>query len=266
MHFAVGQTQATVNVPLINLKTFADTRSFTASLTNPSIGTQIITPSATTVTITDNTVANSQTPNGLPTQSSAVQTNGPYAQYTNSYMSLVSTPQGSLAYSDMPVVTYGSGSAVFPSGYTVSNVDSLKLSIYNTANTGSYGGTPGSFDVYLLTDNTVPDSSLLYEGGTGNTGPSVIGTQASPIYVGTASFPNNQVGYNDFVFDNLPASVQSAPNGRLELGGRVGDPVRDYPVPGEPSRGRLAGQLLLRSAAGNVPGRARGVCYPAGGD
>ena len=32
VHFAAGQTQATVNIPIIDLKTFADTRSFTASL------------------------------------------------------------------------------------------------------------------------------------------------------------------------------------------------------------------------------------------
>ena len=68
---------------------------------------------------------------------------------------MVSSPQGSLGFSDMPVITFGPGSAVYPTCYTVQTVDSLKLSIYNTATTGGYGGTLGTFDVYLLTDITV---------------------------------------------------------------------------------------------------------------
>ena len=59
----------------------------------------------------------------------------------------------------------------------------------------------------------------MYGGGTGNTGPTVIGTQASPIYVGTANFPNNQVGYNDFTFDNLSANVKAALTADLNSGG-----------------------------------------------
>jgi hypothetical protein len=219
VHFAVGQTSAIVNVPLINVTTFAGTRSFTATLSGPSTGTQIINPSATTVTITDNQVANAITPNpnGLTTYSSGVEVNGPF--YVNSFINLVSASQGSLFYSSMPVITFGSGSAVFPTSSTVSTVDSVKLSIYNSATTGGYAGIPGSFDVYLLTDNSIDDSALVYGGGAGNTGPTVIGTQASPVYVGTANFTNNQVGYNDFTFDNLSASVKAALTADLNSGG-----------------------------------------------
>ena len=234
VHFAAGQTQATVNIPIIDLKTFADTRSFTASLANPSTGTQIVTAaSQTTITINDDAVANGVTLAGLATQTDGIETNGPYSGDANSFLPLVSAPTGGFNFATMPVLTFGTGSAVFPTG-TTSTVDSVKLSIYNTATTGSFAGVPGSFDVYLLTDNTVPDSELEYLGGVGNTGPSVIGSQASPVYIGTASFPNNQVGYNDFVFDNLPASVKSALTADLNSGGTSGIRFAITPSQGSP--------------------------------
>lgn len=243
VHFAVGQTQAIVNVPLLNVKTFAGVRSFTASLSNPSTGTQIITPSSTTVSITDNAVASSETPTGITTQTSGVEINGPF--YVNSFLNLSSTLHAGFQHSTMPVLTFGDGSEVFSSNVAVSTVDSLKLSLYNLATSGSFNGTPGSFDVYLLTDNTVDDTALVYGGGTGNTGPSVIGSQASPLYLGTANFTNNQVGYNDFVFDNLPASVKSALAADLNSGGSSAIRFAITPSQGSPVAADWEGNYLL---------------------
>ncbi|MDR3659722.1 MAG: hypothetical protein P4L86_04815, partial [Mycobacterium sp.] len=169
-----------------------------------------------TVTITDDTVAGSKIFTGSPSAStlptgnygsSGVETSGPY--YNDQYAALVSTPHGSFGYSTMPVFTYDTASAAFPTSPATTNVDSLQLSIYNTATTGGYGGTAGSFDVYLLTDNSVPNTTLRYQGGTGNTGSSVIGTQATPVLLGSATFTNNYQGYNNFTFD-LPTGSAAA--------------------------------------------------------
>ncbi|HEY4308586.1 MAG TPA: Calx-beta domain-containing protein [Pirellulales bacterium] len=242
VHFAAGQSQATINVPLINVATFAGTRSFTASLSNVSTGTQITTPGATTVAITDNTVANSDTPTGITTQTSGVETNGPF--YVNNFMNLASTPHSGFGFATMPVLTFGAGSTVF-TGTTASTVDSLKLSLFNLATSGSFAGTPGSFDLYLLTDNTVDDTALVYGGGNGTTGPAVIGTQATPIYVGTANFTNNQVGYNDFVFDNLPAAVRTALASDLNSGGASQIRFAITPSQGSPVAADWEGNYLV---------------------
>ena len=109
VHFAVGQTSAIVNVPLINVKTFADTRSFTASLSGPSTGRKSSLPLRRRSRSPITRCANSHTPNpnGLTTYSSGVEINGPF--YINSFTNLVSSPQGSLFYSSMPVITFGVG-------------------------------------------------------------------------------------------------------------------------------------------------------------
>lgn len=181
--FAAGQTTQTITVPLLDVSTFAGTRSFTLSLSNPSTGNQLGATTSTTVAITDNTVAGDDTPSGYATFDEGVQTNGPY--YTNNYLDLVSTPGNGLNYSDFPEVEFGPGSTVYPSNYAVSSVSSVELSLYNLSTT-SYGGVPGSFDVYALLDDTgtAPDSSLTYEGSGNNTGSSVIGSQAGAVYIG----------------------------------------------------------------------------------
>jgi hypothetical protein len=239
--WAAGDTSSrTITVPIADVKTFAGTRYFTISLSGANSGSALGPISQATVTITDNTVAGSTVYTGTPDASllgsgyygsSGVETSGPY--YTDSYAALVSTPSGSFGYSTMPVFDYDAASSAFPTS-SVGAVDSLQLSIFNTATTGGYGGTPGSFNVYLLTDNTVADTSLRYEGGTGNTGPTVIGSQASPILLGSATFPNNYVGYNNFTFD-LPAgsaaqnAVDAAVNGgeliRVAITPSAGSPV-----------------------------------------
>ena len=245
VHFAAGQTQALVTVPLINVTTFAGTRSFTATLSSPSTGTQITTPANTTVTITDNAPANSATPNGITTQTNGVETNGPYAPYTNNFMNLASTPHAGFGFSTMPVLTFDSTSPIFAGGGQISTVDSLKLSIYNLSTTGNFAGTTGNFDVYLLTDDSVPDTSLVYGGGTGNTGPTVIGTQATPLLVGTANFTNNQVGYNDFIFDNLSAAVKSALTADYNSGGASTIRFAITPSQGSPVAADWEGNYLV---------------------
>ena len=197
-------------MPLLDVNTFAGTRSFTVSLNSPSTGNQLGATTTSTVNITDNAVSGDQTPTGYTTYSAGIETSGPY--YVNSYIPLVSTPSGSQNYSDFPEIEFGPGSTAYPTTYAVNSVSSVQLSIYNTATTGGYGGAPGSFDVYALLDDTTtaPDAGLTYEGGTGNTGASVIGSQAGAVLIGTAQFPDNQVGYNNFVFDNLPTSVSTA--------------------------------------------------------
>lgn len=217
VHFMAGQTTQTVMIPIIDVKTFAGMRDFTASISDPSTGTAITGTAESAITITDNTVANSQTPTGGVTTSAGVETTGPY--YVNSYVPIVSVTHQSLGYLTMPFLewsdnTPGTGStvanapsAVFPTTYSVGTVDSVKLSMYNTANTGSYGGTAGNFDVYFLPDNTIDPATMAY--GT---------VPAGAIYIGAAFMPNNQVGYNDFTFDSLPASVASALTTDLNTG------------------------------------------------
>jgi hypothetical protein len=151
IHWNVGNSSSMpFTVPLLDLKTFAGTRTFSIELSNPSVGTALGTVSQATVTITDNTVANSDAPTGITTHSSGVETTGPFN--VNSYIALASSPHGSQGFADMPVITFGTGSSVFPTDYATATVDSLRLSIYNTATTGGFGGAPGSFDVYLLTE------------------------------------------------------------------------------------------------------------------
>ena len=224
---AGDSTSRTITVPLLDVETFTTTpglnagapptinlsRYFTVSLNNPSSGTAIAVGQST-VTITDNNVSPSVlTSAATPTDSNEIEPGGPYLPYEDSWLAMNSNVHNSFGYQDMPELSWSySGTGSQPSLYptqTVSGVDSVRLSIYNTATTGGYGGTAGSFDVYLLTDNTYPTSSLTYQGGPGATGPVVIGSQASPLLIGTATFPNNVVGYNDFTFDNLSAAVSA---------------------------------------------------------
>jgi hypothetical protein len=233
--------QVTINVPILDVKTFAGSRFFSASLTNPSNGTGLGTTSQTTVTVTDDAVANSDTPTGSTTESLGVETSGPFG--VNTYAPVVSTPHGSFGFTTFPFYEFADGSAgagasitggpsaVFPTTYSVATVDSVKLSIDNTATTGGFGGTAGGVDVYFLADDTFDASTLKYEGGIGATGATVIGTQASPTLLGTAFFPNNQVGYNDFVFDDLPSNVASALTADLNSG----SPIRFAVVPHDTS-------------------------------
>ena len=234
LHWDAGDSSSkTFTVPLLNLKTFMGIRTFSIALSNPSMGTALGTVSQATVAITDNTVTNSDAPTGITTHSSGVETTGPFS--VNSFIPLASGPHGSSGFADMPVITFGAGSSVFPTTYAAAAVDSVRLSIYNTATTGGFGDAPGSFDVYLLTDNSVPDSALTYQGGIGATGPVVIGTQAMPLLIGTASFPNNQVGYNEYTFDKLSPAASAAIAADLNSGGSSGirfaiTPSQDSPV------------------------------------
>jgi hypothetical protein len=218
--FTGTQTSQTVTVPLIDVQTFAGTRYFTAALSSPSEATLTGTETATEA-INDDTVTapnGTDTPMAASSYTAGVETSGPY--YVNSYLDLVSTPTGSLGYSSFPEIEFPA-----PTGYVIGKVDSVTLSLDNLG-TGGYAGTAGSFDVYSLTDDTVPASSLQYS-SSGATGPAVIGTQASPVLLGTAYFPNNGNIYNDFTLDNIPAAASSA----IAAEQHAGLPIRFAIVP-----------------------------------
>ena len=55
--FAAGQTTQTITVPLLDVNTFAGTRSFTVSLSSPSTGNQLGATTTSTINITDNAVS-----------------------------------------------------------------------------------------------------------------------------------------------------------------------------------------------------------------
>src|SRR5262249_41157181 len=157
-----------------NVKTFAGTRSFTITLSNPSSGSALGVSQAT-VTITDNAVAGSTSTSGLANYTVPVEVGGPYLPYTNSWMAFTSSPHGSFLFTSMPLLEFEPATpGVFPDPNSVGAVDSLRLSIYNTATDGGFAGTPGSFDVYVLNDDSTPDTSLHYGGGNGTTGSAVI--------------------------------------------------------------------------------------------
>ncbi len=136
VHFMAGQTTQTVMIPLLDVKTFAGTRYFTATLSNPSTGAAIGSTAQTTVTITDNALANGDTPAGGVTTTDGVEPGGPY--YVNSFLPVVGVIHQSLDFFTMPFMewsdaTPGTGSqvanapsTVFPSTYSVATVDSVQ--------------------------------------------------------------------------------------------------------------------------------------------
>jgi len=220
LHFAAGDTAKTFTVPLINVKTFEGIRNVTLTLSNPNsegiLGAQ---PTAT-LAITDNAVTAA---NGvdLPTStpSSSYELTLTSAISPNSFMALSASAtngfgSGTNVGPDMPFLEFSTGSTIYPATYAVSTIDSIKLSLFNTAITGSFAGHPGSFDVYLLSND--PDPALATGGTTyrytadGATGITAIGTQGAPLLVGSATFTNNVIGFNDFIFDNLSADVRTA--------------------------------------------------------
>src|SRR5262249_11444469 len=89
LHGDAGDSSSkSFTVPLLNVKTFAGIRSFTIALSDPSAGTSLGAVSQATVAITDNTVDNSNSPTGITTHSSGVETTGPFN--VNSFIALSS--------------------------------------------------------------------------------------------------------------------------------------------------------------------------------
>jgi methionine-rich copper-binding protein CopC len=218
LHFAIGDTSKTFTVPLINVKTFEGTRSVQLTLSNPNSEGILGATTSSTLAITDNAVT---APNGvdLPTStpSSSYELTLTTAAAINSFMALSPSStngfgSGTNVGPDMPFLEFSTGSTLFPTTYAASTVDSIKLSLFNTATTGTFGGHPGSFDVYLLSND--PDAPLAAPAyrytSDGATGVTAIGTQGSPLLVGSATFTNNVAGFNDFIFDNLSADVRTA--------------------------------------------------------
>ena len=235
VNFSTGQNTATVMISLINVKTFQGTRNFTINLSNPSsCALGAITQEA--VTITDNPVTATapnvgiDTPVSSPSYSAEIEASGPGS--VNSYLSLCATPHNSFGYADFPELefSYGAAGTPNPLGYQIGTVDSLTVSIYNTATApGGYGGTPGSFSVWALTDDSVLTSSLKYNSSA--SGDLLISGVSGAVKLGTAQFTNNVVGYNDFTFDNIPTAVSNA----FVTEQTNGLPIRLVVIPNDPN-------------------------------
>ncbi len=255
--FPAGSTnQETFTIPVLNVKTFAGTRTFNITLSQPSgstpttIGTNV----TTTVTITDNTitaVSGIDTPTGLTTATYTAEPAGDTG-VTNGTDYLAYENHNSFGFASAPEMEFGSGSAALTHAYpSAAAIDSIKLSLYNTVNSPSDGhdGVPGSFDVYLLTNDSFPATSLTYA-ASADTGPAVLANDTGAFsgalannLVGTATFTNNIVGYNDFTFDNLNSTVENALLNYFNSG--ASNPIRFILIP-------HAGSLMSAAWQGNV--------------
>ena len=196
-----------------------------------------VTTSAT-VSITDVLNGNAATTTGNVTGDGSVEYDGMYNG--NSYAELLSNTNGKLTYVSWSYFEINNSSSLFPTTYAVTSIDSVRLSLFNAGGTsGNYGGNPGYIDLYLIQNNlgALPTSAgpLFY--GTsagqkptsasqvaGNTGPSELGIGGNTsiggnaTFIGTAYFPNNYAGYNDFTFDNLPSGVSTEIAAALDSG------------------------------------------------
>ena len=233
-----------ITVPIADIKTFSTysdastpvTRTFNLSLSgvtgaNATLG---LNGGTATETISENTVTapapGIDTPTGSTTATyDATATAG--GGTTNGTIPLAVASHGSFNGTQMPEIEFGAGSTVFPNTYAAAAIDSIRLSLFNIAITGSGSGTPGLFDAYLLTTDSVAATSLTYKGTAPSTGPGVLGTppEAGAILIGTAAFTNNVAGYNDYTFDNLSAPVQTALVNYFNGGGSA--PIRFVLIP-----------------------------------
>jgi Calx-beta domain len=237
LNFTAGQTTPdTFTVPLNDIKTFSTysdgvttvTRILNLTLSNPTgTNASLGTNGTATLTISENTVTTAlgtDSPSGTTTASFAAPGGS-----SNLFIPISVTSHGGFNGSQMPEIEFGAASTVFPNTYSAAAIDSVRLSLYNTAVTGTnFAGTPGAFDVYLLTNDSTAATSLTYTTGTG---PTVLGTppEGGAIFVGTGTFTNNVLGYNDYTFDNLSAPVQTALGNYFNAGGSP--PIRFVIIP-----------------------------------
>jgi hypothetical protein len=140
---------------------------------------------------------------------------------------------GSRSFSNWGFVQVPIGA--FNPTYTVNTsgggVNSLSISLFNTATTGSFAPIAGDFDVFVLPDNDtgtggpnpIASSSLIYPGGKSstNTGLSALGSTfgtfdatslntTSANFAGTFSITSSlPSGYSTFTLTSLSATVQS---------------------------------------------------------
>jgi hypothetical protein len=235
--FTGNATTANFTVQILPVTTFTGNRTFNLTLSQDpgSPTTSITAPTTIPVTIADTAPADSSTPSGNATAVYNVEQStvtGP----NNGFSVLAYENHNSYNYASFPDLEFGGNSTVFSGNSTVGKVDSVKLSLYNTATSGGYAGVPGTFAVYLLTNNSVSATTLNYA-ASGDTGTSVLADDHSAFVdgfssadeVGTATFTNNVVGYNDFTFDNLTPTVSAALTNYLHNGGT--NPIRFVAIP-----------------------------------
>lgn len=215
VHFAVNDTSKTFTIPLLNVKTFEGIRYVNLTLSNPNSAGILGGASTARLAITDNAITSSQGTDFLtstPTSTYELTLTSAIAQ--NGFMALSPTAtngfgSGANIGPDMPYLEFADPSTLFPTTYAASTIDSIKLSLFNTATTGTFGGHAGSFDLYLLSNVQGDPLSYRYTSD-GATGIAAIGTQGGPLLVGSGAFTNNVIGFNDFIFDNLSPEVRNA--------------------------------------------------------
>ena len=186
------------------------------------LGTQ----STAVVTITDNQVTAT---NGtdVPASQPSYTSNPDLTSSTydaGEFLSITPSSSSGFGGGTGPLLSYlefAPSTAIYSTSYAVSTVDSVDLSLYNSAITGTYGGIPGKFDLYLLTtDSDALAAPTIKYSANGATGVSAIPTSFTPVLVGTDTFTNNYVGYNDFIFDvsgTVAADITADLNNRTPI-------------------------------------------------
>jgi hypothetical protein len=259
--FTNGATTGNITVPIDNVQTFLTslgTRTFNITLTQPvgspaTIGTYGTTP----VAITDNapTAAGGiATPTGNSTASNDVTAQGSTGTevLANLNSTLAWESHNNYPYAAFPEIEFGPGSGALSGNYTAGDVDSVKLSLYNTSTNTGESGVPGTFSVYLLTNDNFPAGNLTYGTAQAFGASSVLTTNdygafadgfSSNDLVGSATFTNNVVGYNDFTFDNLTSTVKGALVNYFNSvdNGAASNPIRFIIIPTSPMSVNWAG-------------------------
>jgi hypothetical protein len=206
--FAASQTTAEISVPIINANS-SGTANFTVNLTSDTPtqpgGTASISPSAAaTVTIVGNASLTNNVGPVLASSTTAIETSGPFSSNFAAVNGSTSNGTGSFGFLSYEVIQ-----ATPAPGSTVSNIQNISLSLYNTDNTpgDNLDGHPGDFNIYYLptvaTPVTPATSSLKFN----STVDGVQGTTGA-ILLGTFSFQNT-LGYDTYSVGNLSSTVQA---------------------------------------------------------
>jgi hypothetical protein len=205
--FLAGQSTAEIVVPITNTN-FSGTKNFSVTLdsdtpTQPG-GTATISPSAsTTVTIVGNgTTTGSNVAAVSPNSTTAIETSGSFSSNFAAVNGSVTNGTSSFGFLSYQVIQ-----ATPSPGSTVSNVQNLSLSLFNTATTGNFGGHAGNFNVYYFPTIAAPSTPATNTLKFNSTVDGVQGT-AGAILLGTFSFQNT-LGYDTYTMTNLSATVQA---------------------------------------------------------
>ncbi|HVT29462.1 MAG TPA: hypothetical protein VHE81_15710, partial [Lacipirellulaceae bacterium] len=153
--------------------------------------------------------------NGVGTD---IEFSGPFG----TFMPVGSGPNSYSGFSSFGVVEVPAASFGLNSG--VSGVNYLSLKLYNTATSGKFAPTGGSFNVYFIPNDTTSLSDMRFGGPTGTKGgtqtdlaalgtttggASTLGVDSSDL-VGTFTISSNlPAGYSEFDFNSLASGAQA---------------------------------------------------------